>query len=318
MGPGQIEFGDTRRSDMDSFTYVAMHDTGAIGALTGMDKRPHKETRLLFRGPVWFLLRLLSAFNRAPVNAFAARDGKRVVSTNIVFFGKRSGYIAAVATDPAYKRRGIANKLLALAESRIRERGRRFSMLDVERLNTPAYNLYSSRGYKPVQKVTLYSMKGYGQGAPPAPTTSGKVEEVLGRSRLLEAAQWCGGHIPASCTGPFPPSRRMFTCMETIAGAIFVKTRTWVLTKEGATAGYVRAFFRSGDVPAHVNLPAAAAGVTKEEFGALVTAAMAWLKGMGARLIIFSLPDYLASAAPAVEAAGFVPSVDTYTMVLSL
>jgi len=60
------------------------------------------------------------------------------------------GHITNVAAAPEYRRRGIADALMAGLMSAAAERGLRFVTLEVRESNIPAQNLYKKHGFSPV------------------------------------------------------------------------------------------------------------------------------------------------------------------------
>lgn len=52
-----------------------------------------------------------------------------------------------MAIDPKYRRKGLARKMLAVAERVCRERGRTELALHVTQANTPARTLYEAQGF---------------------------------------------------------------------------------------------------------------------------------------------------------------------------
>jgi ribosomal protein S18 acetylase RimI-like enzyme len=59
-------------------------------------------------------------------------------------------YVDALATDPAFERRGAARALLAEAERQARTRGLPAVALDTTTSNAPARELYAAQGYREV------------------------------------------------------------------------------------------------------------------------------------------------------------------------
>ncbi len=57
------------------------------------------------------------------------------------------GYITNIAVDPEYRRRGIADALLAALRLRAGERALSFMSLEVRRSNLPAQRLYEKHGF---------------------------------------------------------------------------------------------------------------------------------------------------------------------------
>ena len=60
------------------------------------------------------------------------------------------GYIANVAVDPACRRQGIADRLIARLCEISQERGLSFATLEVRASNAPAIALYEKHGFVPV------------------------------------------------------------------------------------------------------------------------------------------------------------------------
>lgn len=60
------------------------------------------------------------------------------------------GYIANVAVDPAYRRRGIGDRLIERLTEIAEERGLAFMTLEVRAGNRPAIALYEKHGFVPV------------------------------------------------------------------------------------------------------------------------------------------------------------------------
>lgn len=66
------------------------------------------------------------------------------------------GHILTVNVAPAYRRKGIAQRLLAEIESMLREKGVKECRLEVREDNVAALNLYQKLGYKVVSKLEEY------------------------------------------------------------------------------------------------------------------------------------------------------------------
>ncbi len=60
------------------------------------------------------------------------------------------GYIANVAVDPAFRRQGIADRLIVRLTEIAAERGLSFITLEVRAGNRPAIALYEKHGFSPV------------------------------------------------------------------------------------------------------------------------------------------------------------------------
>jgi ribosomal-protein-alanine acetyltransferase len=72
------------------------------------------------------------------------------------------GHILTVDIAPAYRRKGIAQKLLQGIEAIFREKGIKECRLEVREDNVAALNLYQKLGYKKVGKLEKYYGKAHG------------------------------------------------------------------------------------------------------------------------------------------------------------
>jgi ribosomal-protein-alanine acetyltransferase len=66
------------------------------------------------------------------------------------------GHIVTVDVTPAYRHKGIAQKLLQEIETILRERGIKECRLEVRENNVAALTLYQKLGYKKVSKLEKY------------------------------------------------------------------------------------------------------------------------------------------------------------------
>ncbi len=86
-------------------------------------------------------------------------DGKLVGNLTIIPFlreGKWNYLIANVATNPDYRRQGIARKMTLSALDYIHERGGHSAWLQVRDDNHAAYDLYASLGFHEIARRTTY------------------------------------------------------------------------------------------------------------------------------------------------------------------
>lgn len=68
----------------------------------------------------------------------------------------RFGHILTVDVVPAYRRKGIARKLLTQIENILKQKGASECRLEVRENNTAALSLYEKLGYKKVGKLERY------------------------------------------------------------------------------------------------------------------------------------------------------------------
>ena len=106
---------------------------------------------------------LLTAYNAI---GLAARVNSEIAGFAIarVDIGRNTsfGHILTVDIAPAYRRQGIAQKLLQEIETIFREKGIRECRLEVREDNVAALNLYQKLGYKKVGKLEKYYGKAHG------------------------------------------------------------------------------------------------------------------------------------------------------------
>lgn len=73
-----------------------------------------------------------------------------------VQFGPDGGDIVTVATDPAFRGKGVAKKLLQEMIARLRAKDLRYLTLEVRPSNAPALGLYESLGFRQVGRRPRY------------------------------------------------------------------------------------------------------------------------------------------------------------------
>jgi ribosomal-protein-alanine acetyltransferase len=100
---------------------------------------------------------LLTAYNAI---GLAARVNSEIAGFAIarVDIGRNTsfGHILTVDIAPAYRRKGVAQKLLQEIEAIFREKGIKECRLEVREDNVAALNLYQKLGYKKVGRLEKY------------------------------------------------------------------------------------------------------------------------------------------------------------------
>jgi len=109
------------------------------------------------------LIYLLTEYNAI---GLAARVNSEIAGFAIarVDIGRNTsfGHILTVDIAPAYRRKGIAQKLLQEIETIFREKGIKECRLEVREDNVAALNLYQKLGYKKVGKLEKYYGEAHG------------------------------------------------------------------------------------------------------------------------------------------------------------
>jgi ribosomal protein S18 acetylase RimI-like enzyme len=74
-------------------------------------------------------------------------DGNALVGTVIAGYDNRRGWINRLAVDPKYRRKGVAQKLIAAAEKALRKKGARIICALVDNCNVASLSLFKKCGY---------------------------------------------------------------------------------------------------------------------------------------------------------------------------
>ena len=109
--------------------------------------------------PLMRLMQILSPSLRDIMRGFILEeDGKPVGLINYMSPPGRQAewMIANVTVLPAYRRRGIARKLVDITMVTLRERKAKLALLEVIEDNLPAFNLYKELGFIPYASETQY------------------------------------------------------------------------------------------------------------------------------------------------------------------
>jgi ribosomal-protein-alanine N-acetyltransferase len=85
----------------------------------------------------------------------AELDGK-IVGMIVVWLIVDEAHVATIATDPDFRRKGIAKRLLSHALQKLMEQGARSSFLEVRESNLAAQELYRKFGYEETGRRRRY------------------------------------------------------------------------------------------------------------------------------------------------------------------
>jgi len=113
---------------------------------------------------LWPLLRVMRAFVplfRDVLCGFIEEEDNKPVGL-INYMRQRNvpeWYIANVTVLPAYRRRGIARRLVEATLEELRNRKAKIAFLDVVVGNDPAFNLYKEMGFDPFTKSSEYHLQ---------------------------------------------------------------------------------------------------------------------------------------------------------------
>src|SRR5262249_34514722 len=150
-----------RRDDVPEIFPLLARNFPAEHELLGWDRAVFERIlRGLFRPGPRLALGLLRLVGRSPFELLMLDDGGRLAAGTLLTFPGRVGYVSTVFVDPPFRRRGYAQRLLAIADARARARGRRQMVLDVLEENAPARALYAKLGYRRLRGMSHLVVEG--------------------------------------------------------------------------------------------------------------------------------------------------------------
>jgi len=88
-----------------------------------------------------------------------AYDENKLVGTVLASYDYRRGWINRLAVDPKYRRRGVAQKLIAAAEKALRKKGAKIISVHVEDYNVASLSLFKKCGYVEHRDVVYLSKR---------------------------------------------------------------------------------------------------------------------------------------------------------------
>jgi GNAT superfamily N-acetyltransferase len=307
---------ELRRSDRDSFLEALGGAYGPFEALLGLDSQDTEEMAGLFRPGVWFALRFLRVFGRAPVRVVVAASGSRVVGTTMVLTWPRAGYILGVGVRPEFRRRGLAGQLVGWGEEVARRRGKSWAVLDVEAENTAAVALYRRRGYETVDRtVWLWRTP---PATPSARAGSSRVGHKIGTGEQRAASEWVARHSPEALSRTVYPLDSRLTHLEILALAPQTTREVWVAGTPQAPGAFVVACTRGSRMPGILFLPCVDPGMPAAELVEFAAGAADGLLAQGSPSVLAAIPSAAATALPHLLAAGYTEALATLTMVRPL
>ncbi len=138
-----------RRSDVASVFSLLARNFPAEHELLGWDRTAFERIgRSLFRPGPRIVLGFLRAIGRSPFDFLILDEDGKIAAAALLSYPPNVGFLSTVFVDEPFRRRGYAQKLLAVADARVARRGRRRMVLDVLEANAPARSLYAKLGYR--------------------------------------------------------------------------------------------------------------------------------------------------------------------------
>jgi len=102
---------------------------------------------------------IVAQMEEDPEFFLGAFEDSRLVATVILSSDKRKGWINRLAVDPDYRRRGVAETLIAESEKTLGKCGLRIFCALIEDSNTPSKELFKKRGYVEHHDIAHFSRR---------------------------------------------------------------------------------------------------------------------------------------------------------------
>ncbi len=236
---GSIRFRPVRHADLPAYGKLLLIAVGQLERATGLDQGGDSLAVALARWPVWIAVQFLRLLGRSFLEVYVAADGSRLVGTGAILLLPRCGYVVGVATEPDYRRRGIASRHLELLARATRRGNRDWVALDVESENETARRVYRRAGYRDVARFTWFRRPGLPTTAsrtvsPKPPASKHELEEFLPRLDARHAPEY---------RSALPATVRLLTHNEVIIAGGRLERCTWIDREAGGAPVAVRAYF---------------------------------------------------------------------------
>lgn len=307
----QIEYRELKWGDFPSFQKLMLQAPGAFERATGMDQLSDALFKYLHRRSLWAVLTLMRAAGRAPIRFFVGADQGQIVGNAGLTLLPKAGYIFAVVTDSAARKRGIASHILEQIHRIIHERGKPWAALDVELDNEIAIRMYRKLGY--VEKAQFNWHVG---PTPSAIAYSGGAATEVPRSKMKEAAAWVNLHQLPTLRDPLPATAKMLSHLESMTSLpLNTQTKTWSLNFSGQTAALVRGFYIPMIKTSFVIPAGWDSAISSDSVLSLMAPAVDWARSLGATRTEVVVPEPPGAWESAMISIGLPNVVSTLLMV---
>jgi ribosomal protein S18 acetylase RimI-like enzyme len=300
-GTDRLAFRQLRRADLPTFAQVSSLGIGNFERSTGLDESAEALSRVLSRWSIWLLLRFSQLVGRPFAQFWVAVDGKRVVGTGTLLMLPKAGYVAGMSTDPEYRGRGIASRILGFLKAETVRRRRDWLVLDVESENDSAIRVYRRAGYRELARFTWYTRT----GIPPPSTPASSGAPAASKAELKELVPGLDASRGADFATALPAHPRMLSHNELLARGPRVRHRTWIRRVSGGAPFAVRAYHLSRGGMATYFPMTGRPEPTPEEFALLFDSATEWLRARSPQRCLAVVSEPVGTVGAALEQRGF-------------
>lgn len=191
---------DLRHREVEAYVAVALANLDALDRRLGLDRRAARELAGLSGYGIWFLLRFLRLFGRAPVRLLVAEEHGTPVGTTATMMLGPWAYVVAVGVLENHRKRGIAAALVRRAEEVGRLARKQSMVLEVNAENEPARRLYAKLGWGQKGTVRWWELSS-AQPAADTPGARAALRSEMTTARIL-SVQRIGIEIPMPMIHP--------------------------------------------------------------------------------------------------------------------
>jgi hypothetical protein len=226
-------------------------------------------------------------------------------------FAPRAGFLSTVVVAPRSRRRGYARQLIEAARRETSRRRRPYVVLRVLEANAPALALYSSSGYRQLdrQSYVVHDAPASFSGTPDLPSV-----RPFRRADAAPLAELANRENPSTVREVLPVRPRDLLG-NTLADRMFsAETAAWVVDRGHGPEAHVAATSTPATDAAHLSVPIVGPTVEPELALALVRTAGAWLAARRPARLVTGVPDDHRRAARALEEAGFHGAMAYFTL----
>jgi ribosomal protein S18 acetylase RimI-like enzyme len=313
FGAGDIpEYAELYRKYFPDESALLLADAGAFQRVIAR----------MFQWDARLIFGFLRAIGRPIGHFFALEVDGTLAGVTFLLFDGGVGYIASVAVDARFRRRGYARQLMAAAEAAAARRGCRYTVLDVIESNLPAIQLYKSMEYHPIRRVGWY-YRDLGGANPPLPDAPkgapGPVLRPFRRSDGEVLAEIARSRQPSLERSVRPTRPSAFSVPPLLTRALGGATRAFVLVDPaGRPDGFVRSSSSTVVGSGNMVVPMVGPQVSEERALGLLDHGLAWFRDHPVRRIICEVPEDDRSALVRLGSRGFQRGLGLETLAKSL
>ncbi len=292
-----------RRADGERLFQFLKTEFPAEEAVLGMRAEGFRDLLArLYRPDIRFALGFLRLVRRSPFHLYVIEDGGEIVATTLLSFATRAGFVSTVVVAPEHRRRGLARQLLEKARASTARRRHPYIALSVLEENAPARALYSSIGYRTLDRRSYLvhdrPVDVVAQDVPPSIRPFARSDA----DALAAIAQ----RAASPTVQEVLPVRSRDLLSGSIADRVFsAETVGWVVDRGRGAEAHVAATSTPTTDAGHLSSPIVGDSVEPALAGALVRTAVSWLAARHPARVVVSVPDTSPRARASLEEAGF-------------